>query len=154
MRYLTKKLWAEMNSCDEVISTKAEKEWNENCERYKQQFEEVKEHLKKSFTKEYLSRNGLHDYTILGIVNVKEGRTYTCKIQLVNGIETVLLTMTGLKALQIDIDSFHNCILGKLSWGYSEFDITPEGNISLSVLCDIQNEMHFEFEAIRIIKQL
>ena len=107
----------------------------------------------KRFVKEYLSRNGMHDYCILGMNTVKKGRKYSCELQLTDGIETVLITMIGLKALRVDVDFSQYCMLGRLEWGYSEFDITPENTILLSILCDIQNEMQFEFESIMFVKQ-
>ena len=153
MRYFTKELWSKINDNDENIRTQAEIEWNANSFAYQQQFEEAKKHLSQRFVKSYLSRNGLHDYTILGIAFTQKKRTYSCELQLSNGEETVLITMVGIKAFLVDIDSFHCCVQGKLAWGYSEFEITPDNNVKLSVLCDEQNEMQFEFEIIRIIKQ-
>lgn len=103
--------------------------------------------------KEYLKRGGLHDYTFLGIDVTKRGRLYACQLQLTDGTENILIIMSGLKKIQVDVASFQSCILGALRWGYSEFDITPAGNIKLSILCDIQNEMQFEFEQMKFIKQ-
>lgn len=153
MRYFTKELWTKINDHDENIRIQADIEWNANSFAYQQQFEEAKKHLSQRFVKSYLSRNGLHDYTILGIALTLKKRTYSCELQLSNGEETVLISMVGIKAFLVDIDSFHCCVQGKLAWGYSEFEITPDNNVKLSVLCDEQNEMQFEFEIIRIIKQ-
>lgn len=153
MRYFTKELWSKINNYDENIRTQAEKEWNTNSLTYQQQFTEVRKHLSCGFVKSYLSRNGLHDYTILGMLITKREQTYCCDLQLSNGEETVLIAMVGIKALLVDIDSFQCCVQGKLAWGYSEFEITPGNNVKLSVLCDEQNEIQFEFEKIRLIKQ-
>lgn len=153
MRYFTKELWSRINDYDENIRAQAEKEWNINSLAYEQQFMEARKHLSRRFIKSYLSRNGLHDYTILGMLITKRERTYCCELQLSNGEETVLITMVGIKALLVDIDSFHCCVQGKLAWGYSEFEITPGNNVRLAILCDEQNELQFEFEKIRFIKQ-
>lgn len=153
MRYFTKELWSRLNDCDENIRIKAEKEWNANSVAYQQQFVKTKEHLSRGFVKDYLSRNGLHDYFILGIEVTKKGRTYCCQLQLSNGSETALLVMTDINKLKIDIVSFLHCIQRKLSWGYGEFGITPEKTITLSILCDEQNEMQFEFKSIKFIIQ-
>ena len=153
MRYFTKELWSKLNNYDESIRTQAEKEWNINSLAYQHQFTEAKKHLSCRFINSYLSRNGLHDYTILDISITKRTQTYCCELQLSNGEETVLIAMVGIKALLVSIDSFHCCVQGKLAWGYSEFEITPDNNVKLSVLCDEQNEMQFEFEKIRLIKQ-
>ena len=153
MRYFTKELWSKINDNDESIRIQAEKEWNTNSLIYQQQFMDVGKYLSRGFVKSYLSRKGLHDYTVLGIAFTLKKRTYSCELQLSNCEETVLLTMVGIKACLVDIDSFHSCVQGKLAWGYSEFEITPSNNIKLSVLCDEQNEMQFEFEKIKLIKQ-
>lgn len=153
MRYFTKDLWAKINDCDEAIRAHAEKAWNEISITYQQEFAETMKHLSRTFVNNYLSRNGLHDYAILGIAITKRNRTYSCEIQLTDGVETVLIIMKGVKALKIDIDSFLHCVQGKLSWGYSEFELTPDNNVKLAVLCDMQNEMQFEFASIRITKQ-
>lgn len=153
MRYFTKELWLRINDHDETVRMQAEKEWKANSLSYQLQFEKTREHLSCGFIKDYLFRNGLHDYIILGIVVTKRGREYSCELQLTNGAETVLVAMYGLKALKIDVDSFQCCMQGKLVWGYSEFEITPENNIQLAVLCDMQNEMKFQFKSMKFTKQ-
>lgn len=152
MRYFTKELLLKINDCDKNVRIKAEEEWHTNSMAYQKQFEKTKETLSRRFVKDYLQRKGLHDYLIKDIVITKRHRTYLCEISLSNSIEDVLLTIVGLKAVHIDIASFLHCIQGKITWGYSEFEITPENNITLAVLCDEQNEMRFEFETIKLIK--
>ena len=150
MRYFTKELWMNINDCDTGIRAKAEKEWSENQVIYQQQFAELKKRLPRRFVKEYLSRNGLHDYTILGITINRIKKEYCCELKLSNRQETVFVTITGIKQLRIDIDSFRYCIQGKLLWGYSEFELSSDDNMKLAVLCDMQNEIQFEFERISL----
>ena len=114
---------------------------------------EAKKHLSHGFVKSYLSRKELHDYIILDIAIKKRARTYSCELQLSNGEETVIIAMAEIKTLQIDIVSFCSCVQGKLAWGYSEFETTPNRNIKLAVLCDEQNEMQFEFKKIKFVNQ-
>lgn len=151
MKYFKKELWYQINDSDESIRLNAEREWKENDQLYSRKFEEVKKLLPRRFVKEYLKRYGMHDYCILGLHIVKKGKTYSCEMQLTDGTETVLITMLGLEAVRMDVDSFPH-ILGRLEWAYDEFDITPENNIRLSILCDFQNEMQFEFKSITLIK--
>ena len=153
MRYFTKELWLKINDHDEIIRSQAEQQWDANSLIYQQQFMEVRKYLSRGFVKSYLSRNGLHDYTILDMLITKRKQIYCCDLQLSNGDETVLIAMIGIKALLVDIESFRCCVQGKLAWGYSEFEITPANNTKLSVLCDVHNEMQFEFEKIKLIKQ-
>ena len=153
MRYFTKELWSRINDSNENIRSQAEKEWNANSLTYQQQFTKVKKHLPCGFVKSFLSRNGLHDYTILSALIAKRKQTSCCDLQLSNGEETVIVTMVGIKALFVNMNSFHSCVQGKLLWGYSEFEITPDNNIKLSILCDIQNEMQFVFKQIKLTVQ-
>ena len=153
MRYFTKELWSRINSQDKSIRLNAEKEWTSNSLAYQQKFAEIRKHLPPTFIKSYLSRNGLHDYIILGMTITKRERAYSCEVQLTNDEETVLIVISGIKALQVSIESFLCCLQGRISWGYSEFEITPNHTIKLAVLCDVQNEMLFEFEKIKLICQ-
>ena len=149
MRYFTKELWLGVQDCDKAIREQAEKQWEINDLAYEQEFAEVKKHLPGKFVKNYLSRNGFHGYTILDISIFKEKRSYFCKLKLSDGEETVLIEMDGIKALLVNVNSLTCCIQKSVAWGYDEFEITPYNSIKLSVLCDVQNELQFEFENIR-----
>lgn len=153
MRFFTKELWQEINSTDVLLRTAAEHKWNENSAQYLNEFERVKSKLPRRFVTEYLSRNALHDYSILGLFLTRRNRKYACEIQLTDNAETVLITMDDLHAFNFDVESFQQCVLGKLSWGYSEFEITRDGNIKLSILFDMLNEASFEFTSIKLAKQ-
>lgn len=153
MRYFTKELWLGINDCDNNIRTKAEKEWEANDLTYQQQFIEAKKHLSQSFVKKFLARNGLHDYSINAIFFQKRRRGYSCVLHLSKGNEKLLLSMNGVKALHISIESFKCCIQGKLGWGYSEFELLADNNIKLAILCDVENEMQFEFESINLFRK-
>ena len=96
MRYFTKELWSKINDNDENIRTQAEKEWDANSLTYQQHFLETRKYLSRAFVKNYLSRNGLHDYTVLGMLITKREQTYCCDLQLSNGKETVLIAMVGI----------------------------------------------------------
>lgn len=152
MRYLKKEIWAKINDSDEKVRSRAEKEWVENDRLYSQRFKEVKERLPFSFLEEYLNRNCMHDYCITKLDITKRGKKYSCELHLKNGVDNVLIKMTDLKSVQVDITSFKYCILGELVWAYSEIDVTQENNITLAVLCDMQNELQFEFKEIDLIK--
>jgi hypothetical protein len=152
MRYFTTELWLKINDCDNDIRAQAENTWNRNSYLYHTEFEITQKYLPKRFVRGFLERKGLHDYTIEGIAVKKEGRKYSCYIHLSNKTETVLLTMFGIKSFHINVNSFEYCILGELAWGYSEFEMTVNKDIRLSILCDIDNELQFEFESIKLSK--
>ena len=67
MQYFLRDLWLRMNECNESIRIDAEEQWNDNNLRYEQKFELIKKHLPRVFVREFMRRNGLHDYQILRI---------------------------------------------------------------------------------------
>lgn len=150
MKYFTKELWMGVNSCDENIRKKAEQDWIKHSTAYHLQFDTVSKNLPGKFVKGFVSRNGLHDYTILEIALVNKSQVPSCQLKLSNGNETISMKMKGIKAFQTGIDSFDNCIQGKLTWGYSEFEMISSKTMRLSILCDVTNEMMFEFEKITL----
>ena len=153
MRYFTKELWSRINETDATVQLQAEQEWHKNSLVYQQEFEKAKKHLPNEFVQDFLFRKGLHDYTIMGIAIAKREHAYSCELQLTDALETVLITMFGLRSFRIDVDSLQHSMHGELVWGYSEFEIVSENSIQLAVLCDMQNEIQFEFETIKLTKQ-
>ena len=51
------------------------------------------------------------------------------------------------------METFKYCMMGMISWGYTEFEIISENAMQMAVLCDMQNEMRFQFHSIKLIKQ-
>lgn len=153
MQYYTAELWWKINDEDENTRKQAEEEWDRNSLLYQRQFEEAKKRLPRKFIKDFLARGELHDYVILGIAVAKKGKNYSCHLQLTNHAETVILEIDKLKALQIDMETFKYCMMGMISWGYTEFEIISENAMQMAVLCDMQNEMRFQFHSIKLIKQ-
>lgn len=151
MRYFTKELWSKINSLDENERKKAEKEWSRNAEQYQQKFEQIKKYIPKDFLNTFLKCGMFHDYTILKITIKKKKKRYRCKMILSDGKEDICLELTGIQAIKMDVISFDNCIQGNLSWGYCEIDwLRKDKIISLAIICDIENEMYFECQSIKL----
>ena len=150
MRYFTKELWANINDENAAVRTQAEKQWALNSQAYQREFDTVRKQLSRNFMKEFLCRNGLHDYIISEISVKEKGRKYFCEMMLTDGLETVVLVMRELQAFSLNVESFQQCVMGKLAWGYSEFALTEDHGISLSVLCDFQNELCFQFHSLTL----
>lgn len=151
MRFFTKELWYGINDKNETVRRHAEKEWDQNVVEYQIQFEEVKAQLSRRFVTAMERRDYFHDYTVLEIALVrnKKGR-YACEILLTDNIESVQIKMKDISKAKVDISTFQNCIQGDLSWGYCEFGKVSSNVLSLSVLCDLDNEMEFEFKSITL----
>ena len=149
MKYYTQDLCDRLNSDDETIRMEADRAWNENVSQYQSQFQKTKKYLSRRFVKGFLAHHGFHDYVIDNMTLERVGRKYNFKIKMAGESGAIQLTMFHVQAVQVGIDSFQYCILGKLSWLYSEFERTEAGLIGLSLLCDGGNEMRFEFENLK-----
>lgn len=150
MRYYTRELWKNLNSTDEALRSLAELEWEKKDKEYSAHFDAIKKYLPIKFLKKYMECNEFHDYVVNGMKIFNVGSRYKCEIALSADSENLLVTMHDVHAINIDVSSFQSCVMGKIAWGYSEFDITSTGNISLSVLCDFCNEIGFEFKNMEI----
>ena len=148
MIYFTKELWEQINNCDENVRRRAIMIWEKNRQTYQKQFETVKPRLPSRFISAYIKRCELHDYRINEISIETKGRKRSCSLVLTSGGENIRLILKGISTISISVKSFECCILGQLTWGYSEFEIAKDGNIRLSVLCDGDNEMSFTFQHI------
>lgn len=150
MRYFTRELWEKINHPQESERKQAEVEWLQSMKQYQKDFEKVKKHLPHQFTRQYLNRNEFHDYIITDIVITSKHGKYACRLQLTDRNDTLYLTMFDLKSFKINIETFQNCIQGELTWGFSEFEYTAAKCVRLSILCDIQNELQFDFKALKL----
>lgn len=149
MRFFTKELWYRINDENEIVRRNAEKEWDRMQAEYQIQFEEIKMRLSRRFIAAMQKHDYLHDYTILEIALTRCNRgRYACKLVLTNTMENVQITMKGISKAEVGICTFQNCIQGDLSWGYCEFSKVSSDVLSLSILCDFDNEMVFEFKSI------
>ncbi len=149
MKYFSKELWGELNSIDQKKRASAETKWKENLIRYSAEFERVKPLLPSGFLKEYLSNNGFHDYLILSISIVFS--SHVVKLLLSNGYTKGIVELSGVNKYSVRCCGLENCICGNLSWGYSEFNVDHSGRITLSILCDIDNELFFECASIKYV---
>lgn len=155
MQYFTKELWKGLNDERELVRARAEEEWKVNSQQYRIKFERIKKRLPRRFVDELFTRNGFHDYIFVGINFVSSKNivsrknTYSCELKLTDGRDTIWIMLSSLTRLSIDINSFADCILGNLMWGYGEFDIDSDGNLQLNIICDFANEMQFNFKKLR-----
>lgn len=139
-----------MNDLNEAVRSQAEAQFVENLNVYKETFNKTKKHLPNKFLKVYASHNEFHDYVFQGISLIRTHRNYKIEIQLSNERELFLLEFYEVLCFKIDIYSFKYCILGLLSWGYGEFEIMPDKSIRLSILCDFENELQFQFKNVKV----
>ena len=146
MKYFSSDLWERINSPEKSIRDAAENEWKKREDEYRKQYESVKAFFPSSFLAEFIKHNGFHDFTIVSIECLSEKREVS--IHLSHGDAQCRLELKEISRIQLDFACFENCICGKPAWGYSELDRTPDGRLKISVLCDVENEMSFEFASV------
>ena len=149
MKYFKKELWKYNNEENEII-------WSNNAEKYAKYFESIKKYLPKRFLKVYLNEEGFHDYVINSInidtsVKDRKNNLSRMRVELKSGQRDFTVELSGVSAFKIDISDKSYCICGKLSWGYAEFERIDAKKMKLSIICDIENELEFIFEKIRIL---
>ena len=146
MKYFTSTLWEEMQHSES--RDRAEKEWDENVELYKTYFTDIKRSLPKSFLKIFDKECGFHDFSI------KEINTTSCTRKTVSDIVNVTIIVSNgknqydimlknVEILNINIINKLHCICGRISWGYSEFELLENQKIELRIICDVHNEICF-----------
>jgi hypothetical protein len=150
MHYFLKELWRDLNCPNAEKRKAAEREWSKNAARYSLDFDGVKPLLPSGFLSAYEKNSGFHDFTILSVSFLLPERT--CRIRLSDGQTRGTLELCGVTRYRFDLQSFENCVCGKPAWGYAEFSAAPAGTLHLSVLCDMDNEMSFEFRSLSFME--
>lgn len=153
MKYFKSDLWLEIQ--DTIKGDDAEKQWRKNSELYNKYFNTIRHKLPKKFMKVYEGEKGFHDFVIEEI-SIKPSPKKSCGI--INTLNIKLKKESRLYSLEfnkvektkMDFSDNSYCICGKISWGYSELELLENGNIKLSVLCDIVNEIEMVFKSVTI----
>ena len=150
MKYFLKELWLDMQQSDPEVRNKANLIWEQNSKNYQEFFKTICHRIPKRFRTAYLQHHGFHDYEIKGISFSGIGQKSVCTLNLFSGTHSFFLRLYGIHRVHIDIPSFEGTILGRLSWGYAEFELTEDDIIQLSILCDLECELTFAFEKIAL----
>lgn len=155
MKYFTSELWAGMQ--DSCIQDETERRWDKNAELYASYFSSIRERLPKGFLKIFDRECGFHDFTIekinLSFVTRKTMPNAVCvTILITNGENRYQIIIKNVDISNINIIDKSYCIRGRLSWGYTEFELLENKKIELRILCDIYNELTFVFDKISIKK--
>ena len=150
MKYFLKKLWQDIHHPDPIIRENANSQWVQNSQRYHEYFRTIQHRLPKRFRTAYQLHHGFHDYPIKGISFSAKKGVSTCILQLWDGARPLYLRLSGIRSVHVDIPTFENCLLSGLSWGYDEFEVTGDGALQLSLLCDMECELNFTFDKISL----
>ena len=142
----------------ELTKNMAEKQWLINSELYKSYFNTIRDKLPPKFIKIYDEENGFHDciikeITIKSIERKTKRDTINFLIVLSNGTVNYFIEFKNAEIIKMNVSSNIYCICGRISWGYSEFEILDNKKIKLSILCDVINEIELIFDNIVINKK-
>ena len=155
MKYFTSDLWLKIQNS--TTRKDAEMRWDKNDKIYEKEFKNIRKQLPTMFLNIFDKECGFHDFVVEEI-NIKkiEKKTVVSSIDICikikNGNKCYDIILKSVETYRINIVDRSYCICGNLSWGYSEFEILKDGNIKLSLLCDVVNEFEFTFRKIQIKK--
>lgn len=153
MNYYTKELWIKINSESEEERIAAEKLWSANDKAYCKYYQKIKKYLPEEF-RNVLENGELHDCLIERITIDFSKKGQPCVfMRLLNGNKEYQLVFEDVSAFEGQICDLSYAIQNRLSWSYAEIEILSIENdvmIKLSVLCDVMNEISFQFGKIAI----
>lgn len=153
MKYYIGEYWAMMNSGDLEKVEEGKIKFVETAKKYGPYFESIKNKLPKKFTKEFDKNSWFHDFTFesINVFNITKG-TSTIEFIITHDPISYKITLSGVTDLMINIPSTKRWLCGKLTWGYSEFELNDDGTWIISILCDIDCEVIIHFKKIDIEK--
>lgn len=154
MKYYVGEYWAMMNSDDPNIREEGEIKWVETAKKYGPYFEFIKDKLPKKFLKEFNKNEWFHDFRFESINIVNTGkRTSTVEFVITHDQIAYRITLLGVTGFMFNVPNAMQCwSFGKLTWGYTEFELNDDGTWSISILCDIDCEVNVRFNKIGIEK--
>ena len=146
MKYLHRDLSEKVCSIDGELF---ESEWNEQCEKFLNEFNKLSNRLPKEFLVEFRKKH-FHDNTINSIlierVPLKTKKHYTLKMELQDYYDKNVvhcLTFTDVKDVKSDL-SF-GVFAGSCDWKYCEILAVDKKRLSLEVLLFSESTLYFEF---------
>lgn len=145
MNYFTKELWRQTNSRNNELARIAGIQWEKNSRDYAVYEKSIARYFHDGLLTLLKSNGGFHDFQIKEMkFSVTKKKGILGRITLSGNGKRFRITLTGVTKMCVDVADMSWCICGLLSWGYYELAILDENQISLSVLCDVENELHFE----------
>ena len=153
MKYYIGDYWAMANSCNPEIREEGKTRWVETAKEYGPYFETIRDKLPKGFMKEFDKNNWFHDFTIdiVNIVNIGK-KTSTIEFHISHGESGFIITLSGVTGISVNIPNTECWLFGKLTWGYTEFELIDEKKWIVRILCDIECELEIHFRRISIKK--
>ena len=153
MKYYIGKYWVMSNSTDPQVREEGKKKWIETAKKYGDYYMSIKNKLPKGFLKAYESNYWFHDFHF-NHINILDIDRYSSSVEFSISHEdtTYILTFCKVKKMLFDIQTANTWLMGKLTWGYSEFELNSDGTWIIRILCDFVCELEIVFKRVRISK--
>ena len=150
MKYFTGSLWKDSNSDDRIIREQAQTEWKKRDALYTERYQKEKVLFPDDFIELLEKTHGFHDFKIRRItMNMEEWPKRFCAVELSDGEKVFELFFQKVSAFMVSCPSLHPGFYNELRWGYME--IGHKGRqLTLSVLCDFENEFTIHFKTVSI----
>jgi hypothetical protein len=153
VKYYIAKYWTMMNSENLETREKGKAEWIKSAKKYRDYYDGIKGKLPKKFMKEYDKNGWFHDFTFDNInVSNTGGKTSAVELTIGNGQKLYKILLSGVTGVILNVPNTQCWMFGKLTWGYSEFELNDDGTWIISILCDIECEIEMLFKKISIEK--
>ena len=155
MKYYKSELWKEMQSNSN--NEKNKKLWETKSKEYNEYFKVIKKQLPKYFINIYEKEHCFHDFYITGfrveeVLQKTSSNFHVVYIEITDGNNSYMLKLNHVEKIKMNLADKCYFIMGRMSWGYSEFEILSDRMVKLSVLCDILNEFEVVFKSLKLIK--
>lgn len=153
MKFFTRELLSKINDPDANIRKQAEIEWSHNSKCYAAHFQKVQQYLPRTFIKEYMNSNGLHDYRVDSIYcTMSKTNHYSCCFELSCQDSSFAFEVRKISDFHSNIQFSEIPFVCPLFINYCEFDYLSDAKIYMGVLCNC-GEMEFQFKTVHLLKR-
>ena len=152
MKYYISEYWAMVNSTDANLREEGKTKWDESAKKYGPYFESIKNMLPKNFIEEFNKNNWFHDFQFnsMHVFNLGEQIT-NVELYISHNSISYKIILSGVKGVSFNIPTTQSWLFGKLTWGYTEFELNDDKIWIIRILCDIECEIEVLFETINIL---
>ena len=139
-----------MQSSVEKERIEGRRKFIKSAKKYGIYFDKIKDRLPKDFKEKFDNHKWFHDFKIVSIQIVNETEE-TDVIILIHQEDIILnIKLSSVCKISIDIPNKNYWLPGRMTWGYTEFELLDNDIWSIRILCDINCELEFHFRKIDI----
>lgn len=139
-----------MQSSNKEEREEGEKSFTENDKKYGLYFDSIKKKLPSKFIKQFYEKEWFHDYKITNL-QISNEKKVTARIDIEKSEDKFSIVLSDVQTLLFDIPNKTNWMLGKLTWGYTEFELKDNKYWIVRILCDFNCELEVHFKSISCV---